>query len=51
VRTLIKRDFEQVFDGVVDAVLTPTTPSPAFPVGSKANASIRWRCICRTSSP
>jgi aspartyl-tRNA(Asn)/glutamyl-tRNA(Gln) amidotransferase subunit A len=39
VRTLIKRDFEQVFDGVVDAVLTPTTPSPAFPVGSKANAS------------
>jgi len=39
VRTLIKRDFDQVFDGVVDAVLTPTTPSPAFPVGSKANAS------------
>jgi aspartyl-tRNA(Asn)/glutamyl-tRNA(Gln) amidotransferase subunit A len=39
VRTLIKRDFDTAFDGVVDAVLTPTTPSPAFPVGSKANAS------------
>jgi len=33
VRTLIKRDFEQVFDQGVDAILTPATPSAAFPLG------------------
>ncbi len=30
VRTLIKRDFEQVFADGVDAILTPATPSAAF---------------------
>ncbi len=35
VRTLIKRDFETVFDAGVDAVLTPATPSAAFPIGDE----------------
>ena len=33
VRTLIKRDFEQVFAEGVDALLTPATPSAAFGIG------------------
>lgn len=33
VRTLIKRDFEQVFAAGVDAILAPTTPSAAFGIG------------------
>jgi aspartyl-tRNA(Asn)/glutamyl-tRNA(Gln) amidotransferase subunit A len=39
VRTLIKRDFEKVFAEGVDAILTPTTPSAAFEIGSKVKAS------------
>lgn len=39
VRTLIKRDFETVFDAGVDAILTPATPSAAFGIGEMANAS------------
>jgi aspartyl-tRNA(Asn)/glutamyl-tRNA(Gln) amidotransferase subunit A len=38
VRTLIKRDFEQVFDTGVDAILTPATPSAAFGLGELSNA-------------
>jgi aspartyl-tRNA(Asn)/glutamyl-tRNA(Gln) amidotransferase subunit A len=38
VRTLIKRDFETVFADGIDAILTPTTPSPAFAIGEKAAA-------------
>jgi aspartyl-tRNA(Asn)/glutamyl-tRNA(Gln) amidotransferase subunit A len=34
VRTLIKRDFDQAF-AMVDAILTPTTPGPAFALGEK----------------
>ena len=34
VRTLIKRDFDNAFDNV-DAILTPTSPTPAFRVGEK----------------
>ena len=34
VRTLIKREFDAVFAGV-DALLTPTTPGVAFPLGAK----------------
>jgi aspartyl-tRNA(Asn)/glutamyl-tRNA(Gln) amidotransferase subunit A len=35
VRTLIKRDFDEAFENV-DAILTPTTPGPAFAVGEKS---------------
>ena len=35
VRTLIKRDFDQAFESV-DAILTPTTPGPAFALGEKS---------------
>src|ERR1700749_2751959 len=37
VRTLIKRDFEQVFADGVDAILTPATPSAAFGMGEKGS--------------
>jgi aspartyl-tRNA(Asn)/glutamyl-tRNA(Gln) amidotransferase subunit A len=33
VRTLIRRDFEQVFTAGIDAILTPATPSAAFALG------------------
>ncbi len=39
IRTLIKRDFETVFAEGVDAILTPATPSAAFGIGEKAQAS------------
>ncbi len=39
VRTLIKRDFEQVFDAGVDAILTPATPSAAFGIGDSEMAA------------
>lgn len=35
VRTLIRSDFEKVFSEV-DAIVSPTTPSPAFPIGQKS---------------
>jgi aspartyl-tRNA(Asn)/glutamyl-tRNA(Gln) amidotransferase subunit A len=38
VRTLIKRDFEEVFAKGVDAILTPATPSAAFGIGEKIGA-------------
>jgi aspartyl-tRNA(Asn)/glutamyl-tRNA(Gln) amidotransferase subunit A len=38
VRTLINRDFEQVFAAGVDAILAPATPSAAFGVGEKGSA-------------
>lgn len=38
VRTLIKRDFEQVFEQGIDAILTPATPSPAFGLGEMTDA-------------
>ncbi|HTC92191.1 MAG TPA: Asp-tRNA(Asn)/Glu-tRNA(Gln) amidotransferase subunit GatA [Terriglobales bacterium] len=36
VRTLLTRDFENAFQNV-DAVVTPTTPTPAFKLGEKAD--------------
>ena len=39
VRTLIKRDFEVVFDAGVDAILTPATPSAAFGVADQDMAA------------
>ena len=38
IRTLIKRDFEQVFAEGIDAILTPATPSAAFGIGEKGSA-------------
>ena len=38
VRTLIRRDFENVFASGVDAILTPATPSAAFAIGEKGGA-------------
>ncbi len=35
-RTLIAQDFENAFTKV-DAILTPATPGPAFPIGSKTS--------------
>lgn len=35
VRTLIKRDFENVFNDGIDAILTPATPSSAFGVNDQ----------------
>ena len=39
VRALIKRDFEQAFAAGVDAILTPTTPTPAFGLGEMHSAN------------
>jgi aspartyl-tRNA(Asn)/glutamyl-tRNA(Gln) amidotransferase subunit A len=36
VRTLLTRDFEQAFQKV-DAIITPTTPTPAFKLGEKSD--------------
>ncbi len=38
VRTLIKRDFEEVFAQGIDAILTPATPSAAFGLGKMSDA-------------
>ncbi|WP_296477550.1 Asp-tRNA(Asn)/Glu-tRNA(Gln) amidotransferase subunit GatA [Roseinatronobacter sp.] len=38
VRTLIKRDFENVFAQGIDAILTPATPSAAFGLGEMVDA-------------
>ncbi len=39
VRTLLTRDFEEAFQKV-DAIVTPTAPTPAFKLGEKANDSL-----------
>jgi aspartyl-tRNA(Asn)/glutamyl-tRNA(Gln) amidotransferase subunit A len=38
IRTLIKRDFEEVYAAGVDAILTPATPTAAFGIGEKGSA-------------
>ena len=38
VRTLIKKDFEDVFAQGIDAILTPATPSAAFGLGEMSDA-------------
>ncbi len=38
VRTLIKKDFEDVFAQGIDAILTPATPSSAFGLGEMVDA-------------
>ena len=39
VRTLIKRDFENVFAAGIDAILTPATPSAAFGIADEDMAA------------
>ncbi|MBL0848972.1 MAG: Asp-tRNA(Asn)/Glu-tRNA(Gln) amidotransferase subunit GatA [Candidatus Liberibacter ctenarytainae] len=39
IRTLIKQDFEKSFQQGVDVILTPTTPTSAFPLGQKEHNS------------
>ena len=41
VRTLIARDFETVFAEGVDAILTPATPSAAFPLGQDVSDPVQ----------
>lgn len=36
VRTLIKQDFDEAF-GVVDAIVAPTSPTVAFPIGARTD--------------
>jgi aspartyl-tRNA(Asn)/glutamyl-tRNA(Gln) amidotransferase subunit A len=38
VRTLIKKDFDDVFAAGIDSILTPATPSAAFGLGEMSNA-------------
>jgi len=40
IRTLITRDFDQVFEDI-DLILTPTTPSDAFRVGERSDDPIQ----------
>jgi len=39
VRTLIKRDFDTAYEAGIDAILTPATPSAAFGIAEKTQAS------------
>ena len=40
VRTLLRRDFEQAFQGC-DLIATPTSPEVAFPIGAKSDDPLR----------
>lgn len=44
VRTLIRRDFLQAFEKV-DAIVTPTSPAPAFKIGEKVNDPLQMYLI------
>ena len=50
IRTLIKRDFEEVYARGVDAILTPRRRRPPSRSARRARP-IRSRCISTTSSP
>jgi aspartyl-tRNA(Asn)/glutamyl-tRNA(Gln) amidotransferase subunit A len=40
VRTLIRRDFSNAFENV-DAIVCPTTPEPAFPIGERSDDPLK----------
>jgi aspartyl-tRNA(Asn)/glutamyl-tRNA(Gln) amidotransferase subunit A len=40
VRTLIRQDFLKAFE-TVDAIVTPTTPTPAFKIGEKVDDPVQ----------
>ena len=37
VRTLVADDFRKAFASGIDVIFTPTTPTPAFPIGAKSD--------------
>ena len=43
-RTLIRRDFAEVFEGV-DALVTPTSPVVAFPIGAKTDDPLQMYLV------
>src|SRR4051812_5353093 len=47
VRTLIRRDYERAFEGAdaVDAIATPTSPTPAFRLGEKVQDPLQMYLI------
>ena len=49
-RTLIRRDFAQVFE-TVDALVTPTSPVAAFPIGEKTSDPVQMYLIDVTTLP
>ena len=51
VRTLIKKDFEDVFSQGIDAILTPATPSAAFGIADQDMAADPVKCTSMTYLP
>ena len=49
-RTLIRRDFAEVFE-TVDALVTPTSPVAAFPIGEKTGDPVQMYLIDVTTLP
>ena len=49
-RTLIRRDFAQVFE-TVDALVTPTSPVAAFPIGEKTGDPVQMYLVDVTTLP
>ena len=49
-RTLIRQDFAQVFQ-TVDALITPTSPIPAFPIGEKTADPLQMYLLDVTTLP
>ena len=49
-RTLIRQDFAQVFQ-TVDALITPTSPVPAFPIGEKTADPLQMYLLDVTTLP
>ena len=47
VRTLIKRDFDLLWEAGFDALVAPTSPDVAFRFGERSSPT-RSRCTCRT---